>query len=169
MLKNRKDKSMSDNNSQRILCTVAGHDITEEELNEHIAALPPEQRDYSNKEMLQKYVLSQIESAYLFEQLAIEQNLEDTEEYKLLIAESRREILSQLAIKKLFEENAATDEEALDFYKKHPNFFVKREGTEKKLKDFEEVSEEIKAKISQVKQNNIYQKELNRLKEKYEK
>ena len=159
---------MSENtNSNKVLSTVAGHEITEEELNEHIAALPPEQRDYSNKDMLQKYVLSQIESTYLFEQLAIEQNLEKTEEYKQLMAESRREILSQLAIKKLFEENAATDEEAYDFYKKHPNFFVKREGNEKKLKDFEEVSDEIKAKISQVKQGNVYNEALKNLREKY--
>ena len=37
----------------------------------------------------------------------------------------------------------------------------------KKLKDFEEVSDEIKAKISQVKQGNVYNEALKNLREKY--
>ena len=95
----------------KVLAVVAGVEITQNDLEEIIMRYPEDKRGYFNNEQGKKQLLEQIIAFELFNKFGLENNLDETEEYKKEI-EKVKKVLSDLVItnedmKKYYEQNKA--------------------------------------------------------------
>ena len=118
--------------SQEILATVAGETITKEDLDAFLQKLPPNQKIYAENPQMRAYYLDQLVSMRLYAALGKEMKLDETEEFRMIMEDVRRELLSQFAMKETLKGIVVTEEEAKEFYNSNPEQFVKGEMVQAK-------------------------------------
>ena len=131
--------------NEKILATVGGVNITDAEVDAFIESLPQEQKVYAAIPQFRQQCLEQLISVQLYALMAEEEKMDETEEFERIIAGARKEILANMAMKKVLGGIEVTDEECRDFYEKNPQHFNKGESVRAKhiLVETEEKSLEL--------------------------
>lgn len=136
---------------QNILATIDGVNITDAEVDAYIANLPQEQKIYAANPQFREHCLKQILAMHLYAKMAVEEKMDETEEFKSMMATAKRDILAQLAVNKVLKDVDVTEEEERAFYEANPQHFTKGETVHAKhiLVDDEEKCNEIMAAIAE--------------------
>lgn len=114
-------------NEQNILATIDGVNITDADVDAFIGNLPGEQQMYASNPQFRQQALEQIISLHLYAKMAEDEKMDETEEYKKIMASARKDVLAQLAMKKVLGDIDVSDDEAKAFYDANPQFFTKGE------------------------------------------
>lgn len=133
----------------KILATVNGKSITENDLNMAMARFPQENQAFFATEQGKAQLLEQLISFELVYKYAEEQNLTETEEYKSQLELLKKDLLIQAGVKNILDTVTVTDEEVKAFYESNPDMFKGQESVRAKhiLVDSEEKAKEVKAAI----------------------
>ena len=107
----------------KVLATISGVEITENDLNAIIMRYPADKRGMFNSEMGKKQLLEQMISFDLMYKLGDEMKINETEEYKANLAQVEKDLLTQITINKVLAEVTVTDDEAKKYYDEHKNEF----------------------------------------------
>lgn len=113
--------------NQEILATIAGENITAADLNAFIQTMPREQQMYASNPQFRQQVLEQVINNHLFAKYAEEMKLDETEEFKTILNNARKDILASLAIGETVKEAVVTEEELKGFYEVNKQRFEKGE------------------------------------------
>lgn len=113
--------------NENIVATVGNINITEAELEAFIKSLPQEQQMYAQNPTFRQQCIDQLVALNLYAMMGEEEKLDETEEFDKFIANARREILAQLAMKKVFASVEVTDADCKAFYEENPQFFQQGE------------------------------------------
>lgn len=134
----------------KVLATVSGIEITENDLNAIIMRYPADKRGMFNSEMGKKQLLEQMISFDLMYKLGTEMKINETEEYKSNLAQVEKDLLTQLTINKVLAEVTVTDDEAKKYYDEHKGEFDQPATVSAKhiLVDNEALCSDIKNKIT---------------------
>lgn len=135
-----------DNN---VVAVIAGKEITWADFDEFLQNVPKEQRAYLSNPNAKEFYLQQMIALYLFAQLGEEEKLYESEEYEAIMKKARRDVLSQMAMKKVLSDITATEEEKLVYYEAHKQSFAKGAMVHAKhiLVDSEEMCQSILEEI----------------------
>ena len=101
---------------QKIIATVGGHQITEAEVEAFIHSLPREQQVYAAHPDFRKQCEEQLIAVYAFAKYGEEEKIDETEEFKNVMENARKDILAQMAMRKLFATVNVTDDEIKEYY-----------------------------------------------------
>ena len=96
---------------QKVIATVGGHQITEAEVEAFIHSLPREQQAYAAHPDFRKQCEEQLIAVYAFAKYGEEEKIDETEEFKNVMENARKDILAQMAMRKLFATVNVTEEE----------------------------------------------------------
>lgn len=135
-----KDKNQVEN---KVLAVVSGIEITQNDLEEVIMRYPEDKRRYFNNEQGKKQLLEQIIAFELFNKFGLENNLDETEEYKKEIEKVKKDILTQMTINKVLSDIVITDEDMKKYYEQNKAQFKKPETISAKhilVSDIEEAN-----------------------------
>ena len=110
---------------QKVLAVVGGHEITDKEVDAFIKSLPREQQAYASNPQFRAQCQEQLEALYSFAKYGEDLKLDETEEYKSVMENARKDILARLAMKQLFDSVKVTDEEVKDYYEANKSQFKK--------------------------------------------
>ena len=111
--------------SEKVLATVAGQPITEEELQAFFNNVPREQQPYINNPKFREQSLEQLISLHLFAQLGEDMKLEETEDFRKILENAKKDILAQLAMRETMKGVEVSDEEVKAFYDANSQQFKK--------------------------------------------
>ena len=111
--------------SQEVLAVVAGEKITEKEFNAFTQGLPREQQPYLSNPQFREQCLEQLVSLYLFAKKGEELKLEETEEFAAIIANAKRDILAQLAMREVLRGIEISEEEMKEYYEANKQSYAK--------------------------------------------
>ena len=114
-------------NNNEILATVGGVEITNADLEAYLANVPQEQRMYAANPQFRNQFLEQLISMYAYAKLAEDMKLDETDEFKRIIANAKRDILAQLAVNETLKGIDVTEDEVHAFYVNNPQHFQKGE------------------------------------------
>ena len=103
--------------SEKILAVAAGHEITEQELNNLISNYPPEQQIYMSSPQAKQQVLDQLIAFHLFHKMAVEEGITKSKEYEELVEKVKVELASHMAATSVVEGIQVTEEAEREFYK----------------------------------------------------
>ena len=131
--------------SEEILAVAAGHEITTEEYKKFMSRLPQEQQAYMGNPQMRQQLLSQIMDFHLFAKYGEDHKLDETDEFRKLMADMKTELLSQMAISNLIKDLTVTEDEIKEYYETYPSRFQKGPQANAKhiLVDSEEKAKEI--------------------------
>lgn len=134
---------------KKILATVAGVEITEQDLDAIIQRYPAQQQAMFASENGKKQLLEQVISFELFYNLGKEIELDKSEEFLNEIEKLKKEFLTQMMISKTLSEVTITDEEAKKYYEENKENFADKETVTAKhiLVDTEDAAKKIKDEI----------------------
>ena len=134
---------------QKILATVDGVNITEADVDAYIKNMPQDQQAYAAYPQFREHVLKQLMAFHLYAKMAVEEKMDETEEFKAMLENARKEILAQTAINSVLKDVVVTEEEMLAFYNENPDHFAEAESAHAKhiLVDTEEKAMEIMTSI----------------------
>ena len=188
---------------QKVIATVGGHQITEAEVEAFIRSLPREQQAYASHPDFRKQCEEQLIAVYAFAKYGEEEKIDETEEFKNVMENARKDILAQMAMRKLFATVNVTDDEIKEYYEANKGKYSKGASVhakhilvdneekctellnaitsgEKVFEDvakesstcpsgsnLEEVKDQIRAELSQKKQEEAYRAKVDELKKKY--
>lgn len=110
---------------QNVLATIDGVQITEADVDEYIAHLPQDRQMFASSPAFKKQCLDQLIAMHCYAKLAEEEKLDETPEFKAIIAKARREILAQFAINQVVSAVEVTDAECKAVYDENPQNFNK--------------------------------------------
>ena len=113
--------------SKEVLAVVAGHEITEEDVNTFVKSLPREQQIYASNPQFRNQCIEQITAIHLFAAYGEEEKLTETEEFEKIMKSARTDILAQLAMNKVMGSISVTEEEIKEFYEDNKAQFKKGE------------------------------------------
>lgn len=136
--------------ANEVLATVGGVQITDADLDEFLRSVPQEQRMYASNPQFRTQFLEQMIAMQAYAKYGEELKLEESEMFKKVMENTRRQILAQLAVQTVVDGFTVDDEEAKAFYEANPQHFQKGETISAKhiLVDDEEkcqaILEEIK-------------------------
>ena len=111
--------------SKEVLAVVAGEEITQEQFDLFAQGLPQEQQRYLSNPQFKANVLEQLTALYLFAKKGEELKLEETEEFKNIMINAKRDILAQMAMREVLKEVSATEEELKAFYDENQAHYEK--------------------------------------------
>lgn len=135
--------------SQEILAVVAGENITNSEFEAFVQGLPKEQQTYLSNPQFKEHCLEQLISLYLFAKKGEELKLEQTAEFAKIIANAKRDILAQMAMREVLKDITVSEEEIKTYYEEHKEQYKKGATVSAKhiLVNSEEKCEKIKQEI----------------------
>ncbi len=133
----------------KVLATVNGKEIRENDLNMAMARFPEENQQFFATEQGREQLLEQLISFELVYKYAEEENLSETEEYKSQLEILKKDLLIQAGVKNVLDAVTVTDEEVKSFYEGNPEMFKGEASVRAKhiLVDSEEKAKEVKAVI----------------------
>ena len=136
--------------NQEVLAVIAGEKITQADLERYLQGVPREQQAYASNPAFRDQFLEQLVSLYLFAQKGEEDKLAETEEFQKVMANARREILAQFAMREVLKAVEVLEEEIKAFYDENQAQFKKGETVSAKhiLVETEEKCNEILATIT---------------------
>ena len=111
--------------TQEILAVVAGEKITNEDFEMFLQNVPREQRMYISNPQLRDYYLDQMIAIYAFAKEAEAQKMDETETYKKIMENARRDTLAQMAMSDVMKDVTVSEEEIKAFYDENPEQFQK--------------------------------------------
>ena len=82
-----------------VIAIVAGKEITNVEFEAFVENLPKEQKAYMQYPGFKEQLMEQYISLHTFAQDALEKGLDQTEEFKRILENTKRDILAQLAMR----------------------------------------------------------------------
>ena len=106
--------------SEKILAVAAGHEITEQELNNLISNYPPEQQIYMSSPQAKQQALEQLIAFHLFHKMAVEEGITKSQEYEEMVEKLKVELASHMAATSVVEGIKISEEEEKKFYEDHP-------------------------------------------------
>lgn len=110
---------------KNVLAVVAGHEITEEELNTFIQRLPREQQMYAANPQFREHCKEQLIAMQVLAQCGIDEKLEETEEFQKIMEDAKKDILAQLVLKETLGAVTVSDEEAKEFFENNKQRYAK--------------------------------------------
>ena len=110
---------------QKVIATVGGHQITEAEVEAFIRSLPREQQAYASHPDFRKQCEEQLIAVYAFAKYGEEEKIDETEEFKNVMENARKDILAQMAMRKLFATVNVTDDEIKEYYEANKSKYSK--------------------------------------------
>lgn len=134
----------------KVLAVVGGQEITEELLDLFLQTLPREQQAYISNPQFREQALEQLVSLFLFAKKAEDDKLEETEEFQTVIANAKRDILAQMAMRDVLKTVEVAEEELKEYYDANGAQYEKGATVSAKhiLVDSEEKCNEILATIT---------------------
>ena len=111
--------------AQNVLAVVAGHQITEEELQAFIGHLPKEQQAYASNPQFKEHCKEQLITFHALAKCGEDEKFDETEEYRKGMENARQDILVQMVLKETIESVSVSDEEVKDYYEQNKAQFVK--------------------------------------------
>ena len=104
---------------------ICGHEITSAEVDAFIASLPREQQVYASHPDFRKQCVDQLIAVYALAKYGEEEKLDETEKFKAILENARKDILAQMAIGKIFEGITISDEEVREYFEANKARFAK--------------------------------------------
>lgn len=134
----------------KILASVNGHNITQQDVDMAMARFPQQNQEYFASEAGREQFLEQLISFELLHKLAIDEHLEETEEFKSQLELLKKDLLIQAAVKKVLDVVTISDEEVKKYFDENKEMFKGEASVRAKhiLVDSEEKANEIKEKIN---------------------
>lgn len=114
-------------NKKEVVAVVAGEEITQEEFNFFLQAVPREQQAYLANPQFRQQCLDQFIALRLYAKLGEELKLEETEEFQTMIANAKRDILAQIAMRETLKAASVSEEEAAAYYEENKEQYKKGE------------------------------------------
>lgn len=114
-------------NNNEILATVGGVEITNADFEAYLQSVPQEQRMYAANPQFRGQFLEQLISMYAYAKFAEEMKLDETDEFKKILENAKREILANLAINETMKDITVSEDEVHAFYVNNPHHFNKGE------------------------------------------
>ena len=105
----------------KVLATVAGEEITEAEFNAFLQNVPREQQAYLSNPAMRSHYLDQLIALHLFAKDGADQKLDETEEFKNMIANAKRDILAQMSMAEALKNVNVSDEQISTLYDDNKN------------------------------------------------
>ena len=99
--------------AQNVLAVVAGHQITEEELQAFIGHLPKEQQAYASNPQFKEHCKEQLITFHALAKCGEDEKLDETEEYRKGMENARQDILVQMVLKETIESVSVSGSERL--------------------------------------------------------
>lgn len=132
-----------------VIAVVAGNEITEADFNAFTQNLPAEQQGYLQNPEAVTYFKEQFVALHLFAEMGHEEKLDETDEFKSIMKQTERDVLSQMVMRHILKDITVSDEEAEAFYNENTDKFQKPESANAKhiLLDSEEKLQTIKNDI----------------------
>ena len=87
--------------------------------------MPREQQAYLSNPAMRSHYLDQLVALHLFAKDGADQKLDETEEFKSMIANAKRDILAQLSMAEALKTATVSEEEIRTFYEENKNQFAK--------------------------------------------
>lgn len=136
-------------NNKEVLAVVGGEEITQEEFNLFLQAVPREQQAYLSNPQFREQCLQQFIALRLFAKEGETLKLDESDEFKYMIANAKRDILAQLVMNEMMKQIVVTEEELKAYYEANKSQFQKGETVRAKhiLVDEEEKCKEILSAI----------------------
>jgi len=133
----------------KVLAIVNGTEITEQSLKEIAMRYPADRQRYLLSEAGKKQLLEQVISFELIGNYAVDNGMENDDEYLALLQRAKKEIITQVAINKILSEVTLTEEEVKKYYEANQEMFKSEESARAKhiLVDSLEKAEEVKGVI----------------------
>ena len=100
----------------KVLAVVGGDEITQEIFDMFLQGVPREQQAYLSNPQFRDQCFEQLVSLFLFAKKAEEDKLEETEEFQRVIANAKRDILAQMAMRDTLKDIDASEEEMKEYY-----------------------------------------------------
>lgn len=107
----------------KVLAVVNGKEMKEKDIDAAIARFPKERQQYLSSDEGRKQLLDQIIAFELIYVDSVKNGLENDEEYKEQLETMKREMLTQLGIKKILDTVKVSDEEVKAYYEANKNVF----------------------------------------------
>ena len=112
----------------KVLATVNGRPITQQDVDAFLQRLGPERAmQFRSKEGVQK-ILNELINQQLFYADAVEKGLEHEEAFKAELEQAKVNILIQYAINNIMMDVKVEEDEVKDYYEKHKEQFKKPES-----------------------------------------
>lgn len=136
--------------SQEVLEVVAGEEITQGEFDTFLRGVPREQQAYLSNPDFRKQCLDQLIALHLFAKKGEDLGLENTDEYKNIMKNARKDVLAQLAMGQSMKDIDVSEEEVKEFYDANAEKYSKGPMVNAKhiLMDSEEKCSEVLEKIA---------------------
>lgn len=113
--------------SNNVIANVAGHEVTEADFEAFKKTLPQEQQAYLQSPEAVEYFKEQFIGLYLFAELGQEEKFDETEEFKSIMENTKRDLLGQMAMRKVLGAITVSDEDAKTYYDENKALFQKPE------------------------------------------
>lgn len=136
-------------NNKEVLAVVAGEEITQEEFDLFLQAVPREQQGYLSNPQFREQCLQQFIALRLFAKEGEDRKLDETDEFRSIIANAKRDILAQMVMNEMMKNVSVTEEETKAYYEANKAQYQRGETVRAKhiLVDEEETCKEILAEI----------------------
>lgn len=109
----------------KVLAVVAGQEITQAEFDAFLQNVPREQQAYLSNPQARQHYLDQMIALYLFAKEGEELKLDESEEFKKILANARRDILAQMAMGESLKNVTVEEEEIKAYYDANSQQFTK--------------------------------------------
>lgn len=110
-----------------VLAVVGGEKITNADLDAFLQNVPQEQRGYAANPQYRETFLDRLIIYRAYAKMAEEQKWDETEEFKAIMENARKEFLAQFAINQVLKDIKVTEEEIEQFYGANAQHFVNGE------------------------------------------
>lgn len=100
----------------KVLAVVGGEEITQEIFDLFLQGVPREQQAYISNPEFREQCFEQLVSLFLFAKKAEDDKLEETEEFKKVIENAKRDILAQMAMRDVLRTVEVSEEEMKEYY-----------------------------------------------------
>lgn len=134
----------------KVLASVNGNNITEQDLEVAMIRFPKENQDYFRSEQGKTQLLDQMISFELIYNYAKQADLENDEEYKNQLEIMKKDLLIQAGVKKVLDTVTVNDDDVKSYYDNNKDMFKSEETVNAKhiLVESKEKAEEVLEKIN---------------------
>lgn len=134
----------------KVLAVVAGEEITQDIFDAFLQGVPSEQQMYLSNPQFREQCFEQLVALFLFAKKGEVDKIDETEEFQKVLANAKRDLMAQMAIRDIFKEVSVSEEEVKAYYDANQAQFKKGETVSAKhiLVESEEKCNEILAAIT---------------------
>ncbi|MBS4539554.1 peptidylprolyl isomerase [Clostridium sp. D2Q-11] len=135
----------------KVLAVVEGREITEQDLQQLLQSLGPQQAMQFNSEEGRQRLLEELINQELFYLDAKDKNMDEEAEFKIELERAKASLLKQYAMRALLSDADVTEKEVTEYYNNNKEMFKEGEQASAKhiLVDDKEKAEEIKKELNE--------------------